>query len=60
MDKRFLLNPYEDYKGQPFEIDKERIQNLIKTYIKIILRNTRNDESRGDLYVGNAGEFSTN
>lgn len=54
---RFLPNPFEDYKGQPIEIDRVRIRNLIKTYVKDIVENTRGVASRGDLYVGDAGKF---
>lgn len=58
MEHRFFQNPYEDYNGQPFEIDKGGIRQLMKSYIREILKNTRsvyNTDLRGDLYIGDAG-----
>lgn len=55
MGERYFPNPYEDYKGQPVEVDVNYIQNLIKTYVSQIVDNTRSGDSRGDLYVGDAG-----
>lgn len=58
MEQRFFQNPYEDYKEQPFEIDKGGIRELIQNYVGIILNGTREEaDSRGDLYVGDAGNF---
>lgn len=59
MDRRFFDNPFEDYKGQEVQIDKNHIRNLIKTYVTDILKHTKDDrrseDARGDLYVGDAG-----
>lgn len=55
MEQRFFPNPYEDYNGQSIEIDGNYIRNLIKSYVQQIIENTQNRDSRGDLYVGDAG-----
>lgn len=55
--QRYFNNPYEDYNGQPVEVDKNYVRSLIKTYVKQIVENTQNGDSRGDLYVGDAGPF---
>lgn len=62
MDKRYLENPFPDYSGdeRPVKIDDEHVKNLICSYVDAILENcqpgSENDETRGDLYVGNAGK----
>lgn len=58
MEQRYFNNPYEDYKGQPVEVDEKYVRNLIKSYVEQIVKNTPTD-SRGDLYVGDAGSKST-
>lgn len=59
MDRRYFENPFEDYKGQEVQIDKNHIRNLIQTYVADILKHTKDDrrskDARGDLYVGDAG-----
>ncbi|XP_037933586.1 lanC-like protein 3 homolog [Teleopsis dalmanni] len=61
MDKRYLDNPYPDYMGEPTTpsgYDEEHVKDLICTYVDSILEYVRpggDDDSRGDLYVGNAG-----
>ncbi|EDW82080.1 uncharacterized protein Dwil_GK25614 [Drosophila willistoni] len=62
MERRYLKNPFPDFTGgenTPFASDEEHIKNLICTYVDAILEHchSNNDEedSRGDLYVGNAG-----
>lgn len=55
MEQRYFNNPYEDYNGQPVEVDENYVRNLIKTYVEKIIENTRRADSRGDLYVGDAG-----
>lgn len=57
MEQRYFDNPYDDYNGQPVEVDKDYVQNLIKTYVKKIIENTHRSDSRGDLYVGDAGSI---
>lgn len=59
MEQRYFNNPYDDYKGQPVEVDENYVRNLIKSYVKQIVENTRSGDSRGDLYVGDAGAIST-
>lgn len=62
MEHRYFPNPFEDYNGQAFEIDKSGIRELIKNYIELIVTNTHsghNTDSRGDLYVGDAGNLFT-
>lgn len=58
MEQRYFNNPYEDYKGQPVEVDENYVRNLIKTYVQQIVENTQRGDSRGDLYVGDAGPIS--
>lgn len=61
MEQRFLANPYDDYNGQQsVEVDKERIQNLIRSYVGDIVKHTREAPSRGELYVGDAGKSMRN
>lgn len=55
MNQRYFDNPYEDYKGQPVDVDENYVRNLIKTYVQQIIENTQDGDSRGDLYVGDAG-----
>lgn len=55
MEQRYMENPYDDYKGQPTEVDKTYARNLIKSYVEEILEMTKKEDSRGDLYVGDAG-----
>lgn len=60
MSQRFFVNPYDDYNGQNVNIDKDRIRNLIKSYVKTILEHTKRDRAQdlgGDLYVGDAGKL---
>lgn len=56
--QRYLNNPYEDYNGQPVVVDENYVRNLIRTYVKQIIENTQGGDSRGDLYVGDAGLIS--
>lgn len=59
MEQRFFPNPFDDYKGQNVAIDTSHIRTLIKNYVQTILDNTKGNQSkdsRGDLYVGDAGE----
>lgn len=56
-EQRYFNNPYEDYNGQAVEVDESYVRNLIKTYVKQIVDNTQSGDSRGDLYVGDAGSF---
>lgn len=58
MERRYFDNPYEDYNGQSVELDENYVRNLIKSYVKQIVENTRDGDSRGDLYVGDAGSVS--
>lgn len=58
MEQRYFNNPYEDYKGQQVEIDENYVRNLIKTYVQQIVQNTQRGDSRGDLYVGDAGSIA--
>lgn len=55
MEQRYFNNPYDDYKGQAVEVDESYVRNLIKSYVKEIVENTRGGDSRGDLYVGDSG-----
>lgn len=55
MEQRYFNNPYDDYKGQAVEVDESYVRNLIKSYVKDIVENTRGGDSRGDLYVGDSG-----
>ncbi|XP_031624740.1 lanC-like protein 3 homolog isoform X2 [Contarinia nasturtii] len=55
MEQRYFNNPYEEFKGQPVEVDETYVRNLIKTYVQQIVENTQGGDSRGDLYVGDAG-----
>lgn len=57
MEQRYFDNPYEDYKGQPVEVDGNYVRSLIKTYVQQIVENTQRGDSRGDLYVGDAGSI---
>lgn len=54
--QRFFPNPFGDYDGSEIKIDESQIRNLIKTYVDKIVQNTSRGDSRGDLYVGDAGE----
>lgn len=59
MEQRYFENPYEDYREGNVEVDKENVRKLIKVYVDEILTNTkhhRNGDSRGDVYVGDAGK----
>lgn len=56
MEQRYFANPYEDYKGQNVDVDTNYVRNLIKSYVKEIVDNTQRGDSRGDLYVGDAGK----
>lgn len=58
MEQRYFNNPYEDYKGQPVEVDEQFVRKLIKSYVAQIVENTQSGDSRGDLYVGDAGDDS--
>lgn len=53
--RRYFTNPYDDYNGQPIEVDENYVRNLIRSYVKQIVENTHRGDSRGDLYVGDAG-----
>lgn len=55
MDSRYFLNQYKDYTGGPVEINKQFYRELIKAYVREIIDNTTADDSRSDLYVGDAG-----
>lgn len=64
--ERYFRNPYEDYKGGAVSVDDNYIRNLINEYVATIITNThpnkvqRNQDKRGDLYVGNAGKSLSN
>lgn len=60
MEQRYFTNTYEDYKGQPVQVDENYVRNLIKSYVKQIVENTQKGDSRGDLYVGDAGAILQN
>lgn len=59
---RYFHNPYEDYNGGPVHVNENYVKNLIIEYVATILTHTnptiaqRNQDKRGDLYVGNAGK----
>lgn len=53
--RRFFPNPFGDYDGSEIKIDESHIRNLIKTYVEKIVQSTSRGDSRGDLYVGDAG-----
>lgn len=56
MDRRFFVNPYEDYKGEEVKVNKEKILKLISKYVESILQNRKlGTEQPPDLYVGDAG-----
>lgn len=57
MEQRYFNNPYEDYRGQSVEVDGNYVRTLIKTYVQQIVENTQRGDSRGDLYVGDAGSL---
>lgn len=63
MERRYFENPYEDYAGQEIHIDEGHIRDLIKSSVTNILKHTKDDRSstdaRGDLYVGDAGNYFT-
>lgn len=56
METRHFPNKYNDYSGEPVEIDKKFYRTLITSYVRQIIDNTSGDDSRGDLYVGDSGE----
>lgn len=60
MEQRYFTNTYEDHKGQPVQVDENYVRNLIKSYVKQIVENTQKGDSRGDLYVGDAGAILQN
>lgn len=54
---RYFPNPYADFETN-YQIDTTLVNNLMKNYISTIIEHTKpevNDDSRGDLYVGDAG-----
>lgn len=55
--QRHFTNPYDDYNGQPVEVDENYVRNLIRNYVKQIVENTQGGDERGDLYVGDAGSI---
>ncbi|KAL5289061.1 LANCL3.2 family protein [Megaselia abdita] len=57
MSKRYINNPYEDYKtNQQVNIESGHVKSLIRNYVELILENTETeDDGRGDIYVGSAG-----
>lgn len=57
MEQRYFNNPYDDYNGQSVEVDESYVRNLIKSYVQQIVKNTQRGDSRGDLYVGDAGSM---
>jgi hypothetical protein len=60
---RHFPNPFLslEYKtGDKIQIDENKIKNLILHYINKIVANTKaevNPDKRGDIYVGDAGNF---
>lgn len=59
--QRYFNNIYQDYDGDPekLHINENHIRNLIKTLVHQIWQNTKRADSRGDLYVGDAGKCKT-
>lgn len=57
MSLRNFQNPYPDFEAN-YQLDATLVKNLMKNYISTIIEHTKpevNDDSRGDLYVGDAG-----
>lgn len=50
---KHFANPYPDYQFQAFQIDADKINRLIESYVRNIVQN--NNFSDGDLYVGTSG-----
>ena len=55
--QRYFDNPYDDYNGQPVEVNENYVRNLIRAYVNQIAESTQSGDSRGDLYVGDAGSI---
>lgn len=56
MGERYFSNPYQDYNNDvDVFVNQSHIRSLIQALVQQILTNTARGDSRGDLYVGDAG-----
>lgn len=55
---RFFKNPYEDYKGQPVQVNEGYVRNLINKYKELILNKLHHGNGEDGVYVGDAGLYS--